>query len=205
MGHDTDWDQHAEDWDQRDATRAYASAAFSSLQEIAGSRDVALAGAKVLDFGCGTGLLTEQLVSAGAAVHGVDTSPAMLDVLNRKARQYGWRSVHTSTELPTSTELFDLVVCSSVCSFLDDYPGAVEELVALLRPGGLFVQWDWERTGDDPGGLSKQEIGYALDRAGLLEVSVKVGFVVTIEDHTMSPLVGYGQRPLGPSTRSEQT
>jgi len=45
---------------------------------------LALARAEVTDFGCGTGLLTERLVSAGAAVHAADTSQAMLDVLDRK-------------------------------------------------------------------------------------------------------------------------
>ncbi|RLE24984.1 MAG: hypothetical protein DRJ50_03810, partial [Actinobacteria bacterium] len=118
--------------------------------EITESFGIALAGARTVDFGCGTGLLTEQLVSAGAAVEAVDTSTEMLAVLDSKVAQHSWTTVGTGTEVPTTKQVFDLIVCSSVCSFLDDYPGTVADLVALLRPGGLFVQWDWERTGDDP-------------------------------------------------------
>jgi predicted TPR repeat methyltransferase len=165
------------------------------LQEIVKSCGVALAGARVIDFGCGTGLLTEQLVLAGAAVHGVDTSPAMLDVLDGKVARHRWTNVTTSAEPPATAPLYDLIACSSVCSFLDDYPGTVADLVSLLRPGGLFVQWDWERTSDDPHGLSRDEITDALERAGLVEISVNTGFSVSVDDQTMSPLAGHGRRP----------
>lgn len=193
MVHDVEWDDHAHDWDERDATRAYATAAFSSLQEILESFGVALPSSKVLDFGCGTGLLTEQLAEAGTSVHAVDNSRAMLDVLARKAAQRRWTNVQISAELPVISPKLDLIVCSSVCSFLDDYPGTVSDLVELLGPGGLFIQWDWERTGDDPGGISRQEISNALSQAGLSEVSVRTGFSISVDGQKMSPLVGFGR------------
>jgi len=192
---DDEWGEYAEGWDQDEAARAYASAAFSSLMEEAETYGLALAGADVIDFGCGTGLLTDRLVSAGAAVHAVDTSQAMLDVLDRKISECGWTNVATSRELPTTTRVYDLIVCSSVCSFLDDYPGTVADLISLLRPDGLFVQWDWERSAHDSGGLSRDEITDALNRAGLVNVSAKTGFVVSVGNNTMSPLMGVGQRP----------
>ncbi len=186
------WDSHAKDWDQDEAPRAYARAAFSSLQELLAKGNLTLVGAHALDFGCGTGLLTEQLASAGATVHAVDTSPAMLDVLKSKVTNQQLAGVTTSAGTPTTTQDFDLIVCSSVCSFLDDYPGTVDDLVSLLRPGGLFVQWDWERSGNDSHGLSKEEINDALCQAGLIDVSVKTAFSIKIDDKPMSPLVGHG-------------
>jgi len=45
----------------------------------------------------------------------------------------------------------------------------VQDLVSRLRPGGIFVQWDWERTGDNPGDLGREEIGDVLSLAGLEE------------------------------------
>lgn len=193
---DNSWDKYARSWDQDDAARAYATAAFSSLQEVVKSFSVALAGAQVIDFGCGTGLLTEQLVSAGAAVYAVDTSPGMLDVLDGKVAQNRWTNVRTGAELPVTARVYDMIVCSSVCSFLDDYPGTVTDLASLLRPGGIFVQWDWERTSDDdPHGLTRDEINSALERAGLVGVSVNTGFSASVEDQTMSPLMGRGRRP----------
>jgi len=136
---DDEWDEYAEGWDQNEVARAYASGAFSSLTKETETYGLALAGADVIDFGCGTGLLTERLVSAGAAVHAVDTSQAMLDVLDRKISERGWTNVATSRELAKTTRVYDLIVCSSVCSFLDDYPGShlTPPARRALRPMGL--------------------------------------------------------------------
>lgn len=190
------WDEYAENWDTDDATRAYAAAAFASLQGIVSSARLSLDGARVIDFGCGTGLLTEHLVAAGSTVLAVDSSPAMLDVLASKIIRREWSSVRTSASLPAERATFDLVVCSSVCAFLDDYPAAVTSLVTRLRDGGLFVQWDWERQGEDPHGLSRGEIREALSAAGLVDIIVDDAFSITMGDQSMSPIVGHGRRSI---------
>lgn len=191
----SEWDDVASAWDDEPATRAYASAAYSSLVALLRDTPLSLADARVLDFGCGTGLMTERLADAGASVLAVDTSVVMLDVLRAKQRLIESRDVVTSTTLPRPGQTFDLVVCSSVCSFLDDYPGTVAELVALLAPGGLLVQWDWERTPDDDGGLSRDQIRSTLEAAGLADVDVGVGFEVDVEGERMAPLMGHGRAP----------
>ncbi|NQU36936.1 MAG: SAM-dependent methyltransferase, partial [Actinobacteria bacterium] len=70
-----EWDDYAANWDSDPGARGYARAAFLSLQPVLADSGVSLAGARVCDFGAGTGLLAEQLVAAGAAVDAVDTSP----------------------------------------------------------------------------------------------------------------------------------
>lgn len=157
---------------------------------------IAIDGSAVIDFGCGTGLLTEQLVGAGASVEAVDTSAAMLAVLDAKIVERNWATVRTGTNIPSGGSTFDLVVCSSVCSFLDDYPGTLNELVGCLRPGGLFIQWDWERSADDSHGLTRNEILEALGGAGLVEAAVRAAFTVEIHGQSMTPLLGYGQHPI---------
>ena len=189
-----EWDTYAAGWDGDPAARAYAVAAFDSLTTLLDSEATRLGGADVLDFGCGTGLLTEHLVAAGATVVAVDTSSAMLAVLSEKIEREGWSTVRSSSDLPTAPDIFDLVVCSSVCAFLDDYPGTVRRLVSLLRPAGRFVQWDWERTAEDDHGLAREEVASALASAGLLDVEVDTAFSVEIDGHTMAPLVGSGRR-----------
>lgn len=191
-----EWDCYAPSWDADGGARAYASAAFTSLLRILRDADVALDDARVIDFGCGTGLLTERLVAAGATVEAVDTSTAMLAGVDSKSAEHDWTGVRTSTSLPDEYEVFDVVVCSSVCSFLDDYPAMVHELVARLRGGGLFVQWDWERTDENSHGLMRTEIRETLTTAGLIEVTVSDAFSVSVDGQTMSPIVGHGQRPL---------
>ncbi len=191
------WDAAAEEWDTDVAVRAYAAAAMGSLEQVLDDCGLALENAVVCDFGCGTGLLTEQLVSSVASIDAIDTSQAMLDVLERKAVDHGWSDVTTATEIPASSGPHDLVVCSSVCSFLDDYPGTVTRLAGLLRPGGVFVQWDWERVPGGDHGLTRDEIAQTLASAGLVRCKVETAFTVDVHGDQMAPLVGVGQRPSG--------
>lgn len=193
---DSEWDDYADGWDDDVAARAYAAAAFESLQAMAARHELPLDGAAVCDFGCGTGLLTERLVDVCGPVDAVDSSSAMLEVLDAKIERRGWTTVRTMSELPASPARYDLVVCSSVCGFLADYPGAVAEIVSLLRPGGLFVQWDWEAdtTAAEPHGLTRAAIAEALAGAGLTSVTVDVGFRAEVGGETMAPLMGAGRR-----------
>ncbi len=192
-----EWDEYAATWDDEPAARAYAAAAFSSLVAVLNDRGATLAGADVCDFGCGTGLLTEQFAETVASVDAVDTSAAMRAVLEAKAERRGWHQVRLDRDIPSTHDSHDLVVCSSVCSFLDDYPGTVRRLAELLRPGGLFVQWDWERhdEDDDTHGLSRSEVHRALEAAGLVDVHVDTAFEVEIDGQLMAPLIGIGQKP----------
>jgi len=192
----SEWDEYADGWDQDSGARVYAEAANRSLSGLLDASERSLDGSRVLDFGCGTGLLTERLVLAGASVHAVDTSPAMIAVLDRKIAQRGWTKVTTAADLPNEPESYDVIVCSSVCAFLDDYRGTVAELVALLRPGGLFVQWDWERTTGTSHGLSRDEIEHVLGAVGLEETSVTTGFTEQVGEQVMRPLMGCGRRPV---------
>lgn len=163
-----EWDDYASGWDQREEVRAYADAAFESLRRQCDELGFPLAGARVCDFGCGTGLLSEKLAASEALV-----------------------SSYPHLQLP-----FDMVVCSSVCAFLDDYPGAVTLLTRLLRPGGLFVQWDWELDPNEaePFGLERSAIRNALEAAGLDVLSLDTGFRLTVGEDTMAPLMGVGRK-----------
>jgi hypothetical protein len=122
----------------------------------------------------------------------------MLSQLDEKVANNGWSNVRTASVLPESSSDHDLVVCSSVLGFVDDYPGMVSQLVELLRPGGVFVQWDWERNDEDedeePYGLSRTAITAALDAAGLTSVTVDVGFSLPTPHGAMEPLMGVGRK-----------
>ncbi len=193
----SEWDELASGWDADEAARAYAAAAFGSLEAILERQDVSVDGARICDFGCGTGLLTERLADRAAEVIAVDSSTKMLEVVQSKIDHRGWSNVRTSASPSTTTGELDLIICSSVCSFLEDYPATARALFALLRPGGRFVQWDWERHENEANGhgLTRSEITTALTLAGLEEVTVAVGFEVSIGGQTMRPLMGKGQRP----------
>ena len=198
-----DWDDYADGWDENVGAQAYAAAAFTSLRSVDQKFEGELSGLRVLDFGCGTGLLSTQLASAGAQVVALDPSEGMQAMLRAKVARQGLDRVHPVTgtldtlHSQAAMTRFDLVVCSSVCAFLDDYPKTVEQLAGWLQPEGWFVQWDWGRDPDvdQPFSLTRDEIGAALKAAGLVEVSVNVGFRVEADGKVMEPLMGVGRRP----------
>ena len=59
----SEWDGEAAGWDDDPYVRAYADAAFASLTALAAREEFDINDATVCDFGCGTGLLTERLVT----------------------------------------------------------------------------------------------------------------------------------------------
>lgn len=187
------WADEAATWDQNPAVVAYADAALASLIAAVpfGSET------RALDFGCGTGLLTERLAPRVREVVAVDASRAMVEVLVGKALANVRCRVNTWTPDTISDDdlaagPFDLIVCA----FLDDYPGAVAMLAERLAPNGHFVQWDWELdpTAAEPFGLTTEGITQALRDAGLQVVSVGTGFDVPFEGQHMRPLMGIGRR-----------
>ena len=190
------WDDEAATWENV-ATRAYAEAAFDSLERLLLDHRTPLAGAYVCDFGCGTGLLTERLADHCSRIDAVDTSAAMIEVLKAKIARLHWSHVRPCTELPASPLQYDVIVCSSVCAFLDDYAGTVKRLALRLKPGGFFLQWDWELNPDDeePMGLSRRGIRDCLQDAGLDVLSVDTAFTIVVDGQSMTPLLGAGKKP----------
>ena len=200
-----DWNDQAATWDDEPAVKLYAAAAFESLGKLLDERGRALEGLRVLDFGCGTGLLSEALAPTCREVVALDPAAKMIEVVEAKVERHAWSHVHpivgTLDEALAAGEAklaatFDLVVCSSVCAFVPDYPGTVRQLASMLAPGGHFVQFDWEldESADEPYGLSRRAIEQALGEAGLSELAVDIGFEREFEGFTMKPLVGVGQR-----------
>lgn len=192
----SEWDEVAAEWDTAASVRAYADAAWSSLLTVADEAGVDLTRAVVCDFGCGTGVLVEHLAARCERVDGIDTSPAMLAGLQARIDRHGWDHVRALPALPERAGPYDLVVCSSVLGFVDDHPATVAELGTRLRPGGLFVQWDWEAADDDADhGLTRRAMTDALTAAGLDGGTVELDFVVEAEGERMQPLRAWGIRP----------
>jgi 2-polyprenyl-6-hydroxyphenyl methylase / 3-demethylubiquinone-9 3-methyltransferase len=104
----------------------------------------ALAQRRVLDVGCGGGLLAEALARAGAAVTGIDLAPRMIEVARLHAAQSGLAidyRVAAAEELARATPAgFDVVTCMEMLEHVPEPAAMTATLARLVRPGGaLFV------------------------------------------------------------------
>jgi 2-polyprenyl-6-hydroxyphenyl methylase/3-demethylubiquinone-9 3-methyltransferase len=104
----------------------------------------ALAGARVLDVGCGGGLLAEALAHQGAKVTGIDLAPAMIETARLHAAESGldiaYRLQDAGVLADSSEARFDVVCCMEMLEHVPDAGAFVGVLAKLVRPGGsLFV------------------------------------------------------------------
>ncbi|QLH38643.1 MAG: methyltransferase domain-containing protein [Defluviicoccus sp.] len=92
-------------------------------------------GERILDLGCGDGVLMQALVDAGAEVVGVDASPDM--VAAACARGFDAR-VADGQQLPFEAE-FDAVFSNAALHWMGNLPAAIGSVRRALKPGGRFV------------------------------------------------------------------
>ncbi|EGQ8606747.1 TPA: methyltransferase domain-containing protein [Vibrio parahaemolyticus] len=188
-----DWDGLAKNWESNPATEQFAQSVFAQLQQL-----TQLDGIKVLDFGCGTGQLSQLLSPIVKDIVALDASEAMIEELDKKellnvepvvdALSRGLVAQH-----PAFRGQFDLVVASSVLAFVDDVESSLDIAHSLLNEGGYFVHFDWVAESEQDGfTLSRSE--NALSNAGFVDVEAKKVFDITSDGQTMSVLMGAGRR-----------
>ena len=105
---------------------------------------VPLAGSRVLDVGCGGGLLSEAMARAGAQVTGIDLAPGMIEVARLHATEsqldVDYRGTAPEELARTAAESFDVVTCMEMLEHVPSPASMTATLARLLRPGGaLFV------------------------------------------------------------------
>jgi SAM-dependent methyltransferase len=99
-----------------------------------------IAGADVLDLGCGFGDFARLARARGAAsVTGVDISERMLREAALRTRDPAITYVHGAIETYRPVRAFDLAVSSLALHYVEDYAGVVRRVFAALRPGGRFL------------------------------------------------------------------
>jgi 2-polyprenyl-6-hydroxyphenyl methylase/3-demethylubiquinone-9 3-methyltransferase len=100
-----------------------------------------LAGLRMLDIGCGAGLLCEPFTRLGAQVIGVDPSTSNIAAAKLHAEK-GHLSIDyrcTTIEEMDARERFDIVLAMEVVEHVTDIGAFVSRCAAMLKPGGMLV------------------------------------------------------------------
>ncbi|RIJ23660.1 bifunctional 2-polyprenyl-6-hydroxyphenol methylase/3-demethylubiquinol 3-O-methyltransferase UbiG [Henriciella barbarensis] len=109
-----------------------------------------LKGLRVLDIGCGGGLVSEPMARLGASVTGVDASEANIKTALTHAREGGldidYRAGTAEGLLEAGVEPFDIVLNLEVVEHVADPAQFMKDTAALLRPGGLMIAATLNRT-----------------------------------------------------------
>lgn len=94
----------------------------------------------LLDLGIGTGLASRSFAQLGLTVYGCDGSVEMLKVCESKAFAKELKVIDLKDlPLPYSDHFFDHVICCGVLHFFDDLEAILEEVLRIIKPGGIFA------------------------------------------------------------------
>ena len=174
-----DFDKEAAEWDANPGrVRLASDVAAAIIREVDLSREL-----DVLDFGCGTGLLTLKLQPFVRSITGVDSSQGMLGRLQQKIESQALDNVYTRfadfEKGPGVEGSYHLIVSSMTLHHVPDTPGLFREWFTLLHPQGqvCFADLDTEDGsfhGDNTGvfhlGFERAKLKQVLHEAGFCDV-----------------------------------
>ncbi len=100
-----------------------------------------LSSIRLLDIGCGGGVLAEEFARLNCQVTGVDISAESVDVARAHAREEGLSinyQIGSATQLQYDENSFDVVSCCDVLEHIDEWKQVLSEVERILKKGGLF-------------------------------------------------------------------
>lgn len=134
-------------WDKNGAYRTLHHINPARLEFI--ERYVNLAGAEVLDVGCGGGILAESLAQKGAIVTGIDISQAVLEAARQRLITHPYSITYqhiTLAELAQTQVQYDHLTCMEMLEHITDIGSVLRHCYTLLRPNGYAFFSTLNRT-----------------------------------------------------------
>ncbi len=108
-----------------------------------------LAGLRLVDIGCGGGLLDEPLARLGARVTGIDAAAESIAVARRHAQESGLAIDYrqdTAEALAAAGARFDIVLAMEIVEHVGDLHGFMQAAARLVAPGGMLIISTLNRT-----------------------------------------------------------
>lgn len=145
--HKRDFDGAARHWDEKPGRLELADNIAAGIRQAIQLRpDMSM-----LDFGCGTGLITLALAPSVARATGADSSAGMLEELQAKSQSLGLGNVSARLLDNESgldfDEAYDLIVSSMTFHHVPRIPGILSQMYRLTTPGGQLAIADLDEDG----------------------------------------------------------
>ncbi|MDT0596204.1 bifunctional 2-polyprenyl-6-hydroxyphenol methylase/3-demethylubiquinol 3-O-methyltransferase UbiG [Glaciecola petra] len=128
----------------------YFIAQICTFYNLDVNQDKPLSGLRILDVGCGGGLVCEPLAQAGASVTGIDVSEMSIEVAKRHASQSDldieYRHEHAEHTVRHNETPFDVVINAEVIEHVPNQKELVKQCSSLCKVGGCVIMATLNRT-----------------------------------------------------------
>jgi ubiquinone/menaquinone biosynthesis C-methylase UbiE len=186
------FDQDAANWDHVPGRAKVArDIAQSMIREIALAPDM-----DVLDFGCGTGLLTFALRPFVRSITGVDSSQGMLDVFKTKVKEQNLSNIKANYRDLDNGDVLDgsyhLIVSSMTLHHIKNISPLLKQFYSILLPSGQLAIADLDLDDGDFHGNNDGVFHFGFNREELRLIFMDVGFQ-NIQTHQAADI----EKPVG--------
>ncbi|MGQ9455556.1 MAG: class I SAM-dependent DNA methyltransferase [Armatimonadota bacterium] len=181
------FDAAAQTWDQNQQRKLLAEAVLAGILK----RVPVNPQTDVMDYGCGTGMLTLELAPKVRSVLAADISDGMLSVLREKIKANNISNIKTILLDLQTDELveqkFNLIVSNMTMHHVREVPRVIAKLAAALLPRGWLCVADLEsepgnfhadKTGVEHFGFAPSTVKQMFEQAGLQNITVETVFVM---------------------------
>jgi 2-polyprenyl-3-methyl-5-hydroxy-6-metoxy-1,4-benzoquinol methylase len=170
-----DFDKEAASWDSPPRVTLASDISHAIARYIPLKPDM-----DVLDFGCGTGLVTFPLRSLVHSITGADTSKGMLEVLEGKVRSNRVDNIKTLyldwSKSDVITGHYHVIISSMTLHHVRDVRVLLKQFYQVLRPGGHIAIADLDEEGGRFHDNNDGVFHSGFDRVKLCNLFVKAGF-----------------------------
>lgn len=174
-----DFDKEAASWDSPPRVKLAADISKAILEHLVLKFDM-----DVLDFGCGTGLVSFPLNSLVHSITGVDSSKGMLEVFEGKVQREqvdNIKALHLDLAKGDAISgRYHAIISSMTLHHVEDTKDLLEQFYRILLPGGHVAIADLDEEGGRFHDNNDGVFHFGFDREKLRHLFVKAGFIDVI-------------------------